>query len=143
MWFLTIRNMVICLDDIERRGKNLPVRDVLGLVSSLKERKGCKVSLILNDEALEEDKKDFDAYYEKVVDTSLSFAPTPTECAQIALTPNCGALHPMGESAGRRIPAESARKEPATRSPALQGTAAILVSGIRPRLCVSASRRPY
>jgi hypothetical protein len=87
VWFLMVRRMVICLDDIERRGKNLSVRDVLGLVSSLKERKGCKVSLILNDEALEEDKKDFDAYYEKVVDTSLSFAPTPIECAQIALSP--------------------------------------------------------
>jgi len=87
VWFRMIRKMVICLDDIERRGKNLSVRDVLGLVSSLKERKGCKICLILNDEALEEDKKDFDAYFEKVVDTSLSFVPTPTECAHIALSP--------------------------------------------------------
>jgi hypothetical protein len=28
---------------------------------------------------------------------------------------NSGVLHPMGESPGRRMPAESARKEPATR----------------------------
>jgi hypothetical protein len=29
--------MVICLDDIERHGKHLPVRDILGLISPLKE----------------------------------------------------------------------------------------------------------
>ena len=33
------------------------------------------------------DKADFDMYYEKVVDTSLKFAPTATECAVIAIAP--------------------------------------------------------
>lgn len=85
VWFLSVKNTIVCVDDIERRGKGLSVRDIMGLVSNLREHKGCKVLLILNDEALDEDKKDFDTYYEKVVDTSLKFAPTPQEAAGIAL----------------------------------------------------------
>ena len=86
VWFMSVKKMIICIDDIERRGKTLPVRDVLGLISNLKEHKGCKVCLILNDEALEEDQVDFRRYLEKVVDTSLRFAPSPAECVRIALT---------------------------------------------------------
>jgi hypothetical protein len=85
VWFLSVKKTVICVDDIERRGDNLSIRDVLGLVSNLKEHKGCKIVLILNDEALERDKKDFDIYLEKVVDTSFKFAPSAQECARIAL----------------------------------------------------------
>lgn len=83
--FSLVKNAIVCVDDIERRGSNLNVRDVLGLVSNLKERKRCKVILILNDEALEKDKSDFDRYFEKVVDSSLKFAPTASESANIAL----------------------------------------------------------
>lgn len=85
VWFLSVKETIVCIDDIERRGRNLSVRDVLGLVSTLKEQKKCKVALILNDEALE-DEAEFRKYYEKVVDTSLTFAPSPEECARIALS---------------------------------------------------------
>ena len=84
-WFLMVRTQIICIDDIERRGKGLSVRDILGLVSFLKEQRHCRIMLILNDEALEEDKTDFETYYEKVVDTTLTFAPTASECTEIAL----------------------------------------------------------
>ncbi len=90
VWFLSVSKTIICLDDIERRGKTLDVRDVMGLVSQLKEQKRCKVALILNDEALDQDKQDFDRYYEKVVDKSLKFAPTPDNCVSIALTDHVG-----------------------------------------------------
>jgi hypothetical protein len=88
VWFLSVKETIVCVDDIERHGKDLPVRDVLGLVSSLKEQKRCKVVLILNDEALEQerDKGDFKTYLEKVVDTFLKFEPSAQECANIALT---------------------------------------------------------
>jgi hypothetical protein len=86
VWFLSVKNTIICIDDIERRGRGLHVRDIMGLASNLKEHKGCKVVLILNDEALEEDKDEFRTYYEKVVDSTLTFAPTPEESARIALT---------------------------------------------------------
>jgi hypothetical protein len=85
VWFSAVSETVICIDDFERRGKSLSVRDVLGLINNLKERKACKACLILNDDALEEDEGDFRKYLEKVVDTSLEFEPTPEECARIAL----------------------------------------------------------
>lgn len=85
VWFLSVKETIVCVDDIERRGKTLSVRDVLGLVSNLKEHKRCKVFFILNDQALEEDKKDFDLYLDKVVDASLKFEPSARECARIAL----------------------------------------------------------
>ncbi len=85
VWFLSVKKQIICVDDIERRGRNLSVRDVLGLVSSLKEQRQCKVALILNDEALEDDERDFGKYLEKVIDVTLRFAPNPVECVEIAL----------------------------------------------------------
>ena len=50
--FLTIRDQIVCIDDLERRGQRLAVGGVLGLVSFLREQRACKVVLILNDEAL-------------------------------------------------------------------------------------------
>ncbi len=81
--FLTIRNMVVCIDDLERKGAGLSVSDVLGLASELRERKGCKVVFLLNEEELD-DKASFESYLEKVVDVSLLFDPTAAESAAIA-----------------------------------------------------------
>ena len=86
VWFLSVKATIICVDDFERRGERLAVRDVLGLVSNLKEEKECKVVLILNDEALAGDKEDFEKYLEKVVDVNLTFAPSAADCARIALS---------------------------------------------------------
>lgn len=85
--FLTIRNQIVCFDDIERRGKNLELSDILGLVSFLREERNCKVALVLNDEKLdEESRKAFDQHLEKVVDKSLVYRPTPSESAAIAIS---------------------------------------------------------
>jgi len=81
--FLTIRNMIVCIDDLERKGAGLSVSDVLGLASELRERKGCKIVFLLNEEELEE-KASFESYLEKVVDVSLLFDPTAAESAAIA-----------------------------------------------------------
>jgi hypothetical protein len=87
--FLFVSETIVCIDDLERRGKNLSLRDVLGLVSFLKTERRCKVVLILNNEKFaDEDKADFDSYLEKVVDASIEFAPTPAECAAIAIVGN-------------------------------------------------------
>ncbi|MBP2431496.1 hypothetical protein [Bradyrhizobium elkanii] len=84
--FLSVTSQIICIDDIERKGKNLRTQDVLGLVSLLRDRRKCKVVLILNDNELEdEDKKQLVRYHEKVIDSSLLFAPTPQDCVDIAL----------------------------------------------------------
>lgn len=82
--YMLVRNRLICIDDLERKGANLPTADVLGLVSQLREGQNCKVVILLNDERLE-DRAKFESYLEKVVDINLRFSPTAMESAEIAL----------------------------------------------------------
>lgn len=97
--FISVRDMIICIDDLERKGGSLAMKDVLGLVSNLKDQRRCKVVVILNDDALENcDKSDFDRYNEKVVDVSLEFAPDASDCVRIALTDK-GEVHDQLRSA--------------------------------------------
>lgn len=84
--FLLVRNQLICLDDLERAGTALEMRDVLGLTSFLKEQRNCKVVLLLNLDQMKDNEKDeFDRQLEKVVDVFLHFGPTPQEAAAIAI----------------------------------------------------------
>ena len=86
--FLSVRNWLICIDDLERKGSNLALSDVLGLVSLLKEEKNCRVTIIHNDDALDgNDRKEFYRFREKVIDTEFAFVPTPKESASIAFKP--------------------------------------------------------
>src|SRR6266404_2887340 len=68
LYFSLIQNQIVCIDDLERRSKNLDLKDVLGLISFLREQRGCKVALILNAEKLGETKDDFDTLMEKVIE---------------------------------------------------------------------------
>jgi hypothetical protein len=84
--FLTVRDQLVCIDDLERKGEELSAGDVLGLISMLKEDRNCKVAILLNDEALQgKDEEEFRSYLEKVVDVSLHFDPTPAESTAIAI----------------------------------------------------------
>lgn len=80
--FLSLNKTIICIDDLERKGNGLDIKDILGLISLLKEQKKCKVILLLNDG--EDGLQDYEKYREKVIDIELAFAPTPEECAAIA-----------------------------------------------------------
>lgn len=78
-WF-SIRERLICIDDLERVGNGLDVKDIYGLISELKERKQCKIVLILNDEYLHGTKKDeYEEHREKVVDVELHFNPDTSD----------------------------------------------------------------
>jgi hypothetical protein len=87
-WFLTVNQTIVCVDDIERRGNNLSAREVMGLISTLREQRKCKVAMIWNDDAPDKDQEEFRRYYEKVVDISLRFAPSAEECIRIVLPGN-------------------------------------------------------
>ncbi len=83
---LLISKQIVCIDDLERKGEKLSSSDVLGYISHLKEERGCKIVILLNDEALKgADKAQFSAYLEKVVDRKLLFAPSAKESAAIAI----------------------------------------------------------
>ncbi|MCX6594498.1 MAG: hypothetical protein NTZ56_23545 [Acidobacteria bacterium] len=81
-----VTDAVVCIDDLERRGEKLAIRDVMGLVSQLKEDRRCKIAIILNADALNsDDRKGFDHYFEKVIDARLPFDPSPAKAVEIAL----------------------------------------------------------
>lgn len=84
--FLAVRDQLICLDDLERKGDGLKIKELFGLVSYLKEQRRRKVVLILNDGAFDtKEKEDFHQYFEKTVDSHVRFAPSAEECTRIAL----------------------------------------------------------
>ena len=86
LFFLSLNKVLICIDDLERRGCNLEIKDIMGLVSLLKEKKNCKIVLLLNEN--EEGSGDYEVYKEKVIDIELEFSPTSAECASIAYEKN-------------------------------------------------------
>lgn len=73
-----VKNYIVCIDDIERKGKGLSVKEIMGLVDELAQRKSCKVVLIFNEKSFdtEEDRKQFEEYREKVVDFEINHNPT-------------------------------------------------------------------
>lgn len=83
--FAFVRNQIVCFDDLERSSSSVSVKDVMGLASHLREERGCKIVIILNDEKLRgDDREDFAAQFEKVVDTSIVLEPTSEEVISIA-----------------------------------------------------------
>jgi len=83
--FAFVRNQIVCFDDLERSSSSVSIRDVMGLASYLKEERACKVVIILNDEKLRgDDREDFSAQFEKVVDTSIVLEPTAEEVISIS-----------------------------------------------------------
>ena len=84
-FFQAVRDQIICIDDLERRGGTLEVRDVFGLVSFLREQRNCKIVFLSNTGVLEgEDQRQFDDYLEKVVDAVVAFRPSATYCVTVA-----------------------------------------------------------
>ncbi|QUM78072.1 hypothetical protein HWV00_18670 [Moritella sp. 24] len=81
--FLSLNETLICFDDIERHSAGLSVKDFLGLVSFLKEQKGCKVVILLNEDA--KDLDDYFTYKEKIIDKQLHFEPSAAECFDLAV----------------------------------------------------------
>lgn len=76
-----VRNALICVDDLERRGSGLALKDVMGLTSQLVTERGCSVVVILNDGTLEgKDKEVWNANREKVLSGELTYQTTPDIC---------------------------------------------------------------
>jgi hypothetical protein len=98
LYFSIVRNQIICVDDLERRGGNLSVGDVLGLISFLKEQRKCKIILLLNDQALPTaDSAELSNYFEKVVDSNMRFNPDAVDSVRIALTGSDEISKQLGE----------------------------------------------
>lgn len=70
-------DVIVCFDDFERTSKKLDDKDILGLISELKEQKKCKVVMIYNQEKVESTV--FSTYKDKIVDYELHYKPTAAE----------------------------------------------------------------
>ncbi|MGL2826244.1 P-loop NTPase fold protein [Helicobacter pylori] len=80
-----MENTIVCIDEFERLSDKIPVQDILGLISELKEHKGCCVIVICNYFKLftDETQKIFDAYCEKVFDRMFNFSPCAKEQIEV------------------------------------------------------------
>lgn len=73
---LALTDTIICFDDLERHSEELKIKDFMGLVSFFKERKNCKIVLLLNEDSTDETFNDYKLFKEKIVDRQLHFEPT-------------------------------------------------------------------
>lgn len=84
-YFSSVRDAIVCFDDLERRSANLPLGAIMGLAHFLKDRRGCKVIFLLNKNELSEVDA-FEKYHEKTFDVSISLSPNPKECAELVFS---------------------------------------------------------
>lgn len=84
-----VKNFLICIDDIERKEDSISLSAILGLISSLKEEKGCKIVLIFNDSEMnEKSEKELNEYREKIIDIEIRYQPTIAENFQLVFSEN-------------------------------------------------------
>lgn len=82
---LLVRNMIICIDDIERKGKNISIVEIMGIADQLRETRNCTVVILLNEDNLnEDDRNHFLQYSEKTIDIKMIFTQEPIKAADIA-----------------------------------------------------------
>lgn len=79
-----VRGKIIILDDIERKHQELSIDEIAGFIDELKDLSACRVIVVMNSERLS-DHSTWADIREKVIDRELTFSPSPTESAEIAL----------------------------------------------------------
>jgi hypothetical protein len=86
-----IKNKIICIDDLERKGKNLKIKDIFGLVDILSNQRACKVVLIHNKSQLQKgEEKSYSNFKEKVIDIEIKYSPSYSTLAKIGFNDSEG-----------------------------------------------------
>ena len=81
----SIKQTIICIDDLERKGKKLELREILGVVSELVEEKQCKIIIIFNEDKLDKSSPaEYALFREKVIEKEIEYKPTSSDCFEIA-----------------------------------------------------------
>ena len=79
-----LKNTIVCIDDFERLSDKIPMQDILGLISELKENKGCHIILLCSEDHIDvEQRSAFYHYKEKIIDFDFFYNPTPMEQLKI------------------------------------------------------------
>lgn len=79
------RGLLLVIDDIDRRGDGLALKEIIGFANSLVEHTSGKVKVVLvvnEDELNETDRNAWDYLREKFIDAEFAFHPTPAELAR-------------------------------------------------------------
>ena len=85
--FFAIEKTILCVDDFER--SSLCPEQVLGLLVELREEKGCKVILLMNEvELSKEERETLNKYRDKVVDREFRLFPSAQEAFSIVYSEN-------------------------------------------------------
>ncbi|MGC7837720.1 P-loop NTPase fold protein [Pseudomonas sp. L7] len=75
-----ISNYLICIDDLERKGKDLKIKEIMGFIDELRTQRKCAILIILNEDTLEDaDIREYNNYREKVIDAEFLYDPSPAE----------------------------------------------------------------
>lgn len=81
-----LRDLVICIDDLERVPDSFKAREILGFISELTERRGCKCIVVHNRDRLTPDQRAvMDEQHEKIFDLTIEFKPSPSENAAVGI----------------------------------------------------------
>lgn len=67
--------LVLCLDDIDRKSDSLNIKDTLGFINTLVENYGAKILIIANEQVLRADEEYSTKLREKVIGVSIEFIP--------------------------------------------------------------------
>lgn len=81
-----LREMVICLDDLERKEETITPSALLGFITNLRDERRCKVVLLYNEEkaaAMPGFGTALADYREKAIDLEILLKPTPADCYEL------------------------------------------------------------
>ena len=96
VWISTLKQKIICLDDIERT--KIPMDELMGFISRLSEEQNNKFVLIMNDNELAKNQKNiFISFNEKVIDYSFRFFCSHQDAIQIAFHHDNGRLDALNQ----------------------------------------------
>ena len=82
--YISLNKLVICFDDLERKGTDLDINDLAGFINNLTENKNAKVLLLLNDKKIE----DKESIRGKLDGVSIIYNPNITEVVNDIITKN-------------------------------------------------------
>ncbi|GAB5518217.1 MAG: hypothetical protein RhofKO_04680 [Rhodothermales bacterium] len=68
----TVKDTLICFDDLERIGEGLELGDFFGLITQLRDEKMCEVVVLLNSGQLDKNRDAFEAAQDKSIDVQLT-----------------------------------------------------------------------
>ena len=96
VWISTLKQKIICLDDIERT--KIPMDELMGFISRLSEEQSNKFVLIMNDNELAINQRNtFLSFNEKVIDYSFRFFCSHQDAIEIVFNHDRGELSALNQ----------------------------------------------